>query len=108
MTNFKFLLDLTNSCIARPATQRSGTPLCQWRKGTGLKSRLNLEMKLVVKNVEEKFLRYQITFKIVFNSFKGGGVLGQKFRGHDFEITCDPKGPQRGPTFWSGFLAPDP
>ena len=24
---------------------------------------------------------------------------------HDFEITSDPKGPQRGPTFWSGFEA---
>ena len=36
-----------------------------------------------------------------------GEVQGQEFREHDFEITCDPKGPQRGSTFWSGFLAPD-
>ena len=33
------------------------------------------------------------------------GIQSQK---HDFEITNDPKGPQRRPTFWSGFEAPDP
>ena len=31
------------------------------------------------------------------------GVQGQKVRKQDFEITSDPKGPQSGPTFWSGF-----
>ena len=44
----------------------------------------------------------------VNSEFYKGWVQGQKFREHDFEITCDPKGPQRGPTFWSSFLAPDP
>ena len=37
-----------------------------------------------------------------------GGVQGQKTWEHDFEITSDPKGPQRGPTFWLGFEVPDP
>ena len=34
-------------------------------------------------------------------SFKGA-VQGQKVWGQDFEITSEPKRPQRGPTFWSG------
>ena len=29
-------------------------------------------------------------------------LKSQKVWEHDFEITSDPKGPQRGPIFWSG------
>ena len=36
------------------------------------------------------------------------GVQGQKVWEHDFEITGDPKGSRRGPTFWSGYEAPNP
>ena len=36
------------------------------------------------------------------------GVQGQKLCEHDFEITCDPKEPLRGPTFWLGFESLDP
>ena len=35
----------------------------------------------------------------------GGGVQGQISWKHDFEITCDPKGPPSGSTFWWGFEA---
>ena len=37
-----------------------------------------------------------------------GGVQGHKLWEDDSEITSDPKGPLRGPNFWSGFEAPDP
>ena len=36
------------------------------------------------------------------------GVQGLKVWEQDYKITSDSKGPQRGPTFWSGFEAPDP
>ena len=42
---------------------------------------------------------------MLYMRVKGGE--GLKVWEHDFEITCDPKGLQRGPIFWSGFEALD-
>ena len=50
-----------------------------------------------------------VSFKLSKNSIIIlRGVKGQKVWEHDFEITSDPKGHQRGPTFWSYFEGPDP
>ena len=53
-------------------------------------------------------MKYMIQILVGLGVVDKGGGSKSEILGTKFEITGDPKAPLHGPTFWSGFEAPDP